>query len=85
MAIGRTLTGIQFHYSRSLSTGLVVSFKNSAVKITPEIISIIRGEIEKRSPVKMGANPTASRQYQPRWASYVIADHTPGGQVSAGR
>jgi len=56
MAIGRTLTGVQFDYSGSLTTGLVVSFKNSATKITPEIITIIRGEIEKRSPVLMGAN-----------------------------
>ena len=56
MAIGRTLTGVQFDYSGSLTTGLVVSFKNSAMKITPEIITIIRGEIEKRSPVLMGAN-----------------------------
>jgi len=56
MAIGRTVTGVQFDYSGSLATGLVVSFKNSAMKITPEIIKIIRGEIEKRSPVLMGAN-----------------------------
>jgi hypothetical protein len=53
---GKTLTGLQFEYSGSLATGLVVSFKGSALKITPEVVKIIRHEITARSPVLMGAN-----------------------------
>ena len=56
MAIGRTVTGVEFDYSGSLATGLMVSFRNSAMKITPEIINIIKDEITSRSPVLMGAN-----------------------------
>jgi hypothetical protein len=56
MAIGRTITGVEFEYSGSLATGLVISFNSSAMKITPEIITVIRNEITKRSPVLMGAN-----------------------------
>jgi hypothetical protein len=51
-----TVTGVQFEYSGSLATGLIVSFENSAMKITPETINIIRDEITRRSPVLMGAN-----------------------------
>jgi len=60
MAMGRTVTGVEFDYSGSLATGIVVSFNNSAMKITPEIITIIRNEIERRSPVFMGANRNRS-------------------------
>jgi len=56
MPIGTTVTGIRFDYSGSLATGLVISFKNSAMKISPETIRIVRNEITKRSPVLMGAN-----------------------------
>ena len=56
MSTGLTITGVRFEYSGSLATGLVVSFKNSAMKITPEIIGVIRKEITRRSPVLMGAN-----------------------------
>lgn len=56
MPLGTTVTGVQFVYSGSLATGLVVAFKNSAKKITPETIRTIRDEITKRSPVLMGAN-----------------------------
>lgn len=56
MPIGTTVTGVRFEYSGSLATGLVVSFRNSAMKITSETIRIIRGEITTRSPVLMGAN-----------------------------
>ena len=51
MPLGTTVTGVQFDYSGSLATGLIVSFKNSAMKITPETVRIIRDEITKRSPV----------------------------------
>jgi len=56
MPLGTTITGVQFDYSGSLATGLIVSFKNSAMKITYQTITIIRNEITKRSPVLMGAN-----------------------------
>ena len=56
MPIGKTVTGVPFDYSGSLDTGIVVSFRNSAMKITPEIITVIRNEITSRSPVLMGAN-----------------------------
>src|ERR1019366_2713132 len=56
MPLGTTVTGVQFDYSGSLATGLIVSFTNSAMKIKPETIRIIRDEITKRSPVLMGAN-----------------------------
>lgn len=56
MPIGTTVTGVRFEYSGSLTTGLIVSFKSSALKITPEVVKIIRHEITTRSPVLMGAN-----------------------------
>ena len=56
MAIGHTLMGKTFEYSGSLATELVVSFKTIQLNIGPNIIAVIRQEIEKRSPVKMGAN-----------------------------
>lgn len=56
MPIGTTVTGVRFEYSGSLATGIIVSFKNSAMKISPETIRVIRNEITKRSPVRMGAN-----------------------------
>jgi hypothetical protein len=56
MAFGKTLTGVQFEYSGSLTTGLLISFSNSAMKISPETVRIIRHEITTRSPVLMGAN-----------------------------
>jgi hypothetical protein len=52
----KTVTGVDFEYTGSLDAGLVVLFQKSALKITPEIIRVIRGEILKRSPVLMGAN-----------------------------
>jgi hypothetical protein len=56
MPMGSTLMGVRFGYSGSLATGLVISFKSSALKITPEIVKIIRHEVTTRSPVLMGAN-----------------------------
>ena len=56
MPIGTSVTGVQFEYSGSLASGLIVSFRKSALKITPEIVRIIRHEITTRSPVLMGAN-----------------------------
>ena len=56
MPISTTVTGVPFKYSGSLATGLIVSFRSSALKITPEVVKIIRHEITTRSPVLMGAN-----------------------------
>ncbi len=56
MSIGKTVTGVPFEYSGSLTTGLIISFQSSAMKISPETVRIIRHEITTRSPVLMGAN-----------------------------
>jgi hypothetical protein len=58
MPTGRTVTGNRFKYSGSLASGLTIIFENSATRMTisPQIISVIRAEITKRSPVLMGAN-----------------------------
>lgn len=56
MPIGTTVTGVQFSYSGSLATGLIVSFTTSILKIKPEVVRIIRHEIATRSPVLMAAN-----------------------------
>ncbi len=48
--------GVRFEYSGSLATGLILSFRNSTLKIAPEVVRIIRHEITTRSPVLMGAN-----------------------------
>ena len=54
MAESKTLQGNHFRYAGSLATGLVVMFNFTVIKISPEIISVIRVEITKRSPVLMG-------------------------------
>ncbi len=56
MPSGKTVTGKLFEYSGSLATGVVVHFEKSTLKIPSRIISIVRNEIETRSPVLMGAN-----------------------------
>jgi hypothetical protein len=56
MSIARTVMGKPFSYSGSLTRGLTVEFDKTDLKISPEIIQIIRDEISTRSPVKMGAN-----------------------------
>ncbi len=56
MPRGNTLMGVHLEYTGSLATGLIVSFRNSALKIPPEVVRIIRHEITSRSPVLMGAN-----------------------------
>ena len=55
MLTGNTIQGSPFQYSGSLEAGLVISFKHAAMRITPEIISVIRSEITKRSPVLLGS------------------------------
>lgn len=55
--IGKTVTGDPFNYSGSLATGLTIFFKPPhKLKIAVETINIIRQEIDKRSPVLMGAS-----------------------------
>ena len=56
MPTARTVSGVPFEYRGSLEAGLVVLFKSSAMKISPDIVRIIRQEITKRSLVLMGAN-----------------------------
>ena len=82
MSSTRTLMGIEFKYSGSLDTGPIVH-KNIDIHISVNIIQMIRGEIERRSPVLMGAcrdNPTRysigetllNNGYSPQNLSYVI-------------
>ena len=82
MLNARTLMGVEFQYSGSLDTGLIIH-KNIDIYISVNIIQMIRGEIEKRSPVLMGAcrdKPTRdsigetllNNGYSPQNLSYVI-------------
>jgi hypothetical protein len=74
--------GVEFQYSGSLDTGLIVH-KNIDIYISRNIIQIIQGEIEKRSPVFMGAcrdkpirdsigETLLNNGYSPQSLSYVI-------------
>ncbi len=57
MAFARTVMGKEFEYCGTLATGITVFFKSGGrKKISPEIIQVIRDEITRRSPVRMGAN-----------------------------
>ena len=67
MSLGTTVTGVRFEYSGSLVSGLIVSFQSSVLKITPEVVKIIRHEITTRSPVLMGANVVGSDGYLPNY------------------
>ena len=82
MSSARTLMGVEFQYSGSLDTGLIVH-KNTDIHISVNIIQMITGEIERRSPVLMGAcrdNPIRdsigetllNNGYSPQNLSYVI-------------
>jgi len=83
MPQAKTVTGVNFFYSGSLNTGLVVH-KGTGVRISVEIIRFIRGEIDRRSPVLMGAcrdNPAkhsvgealvATLGGSPQYLSYVV-------------
>jgi len=55
MPRSRTITGKDFEYSGSLDAGLTVTFRNATLRISREIIRVIRDEITRRSPVLMGA------------------------------
>jgi len=55
MPFGKTVTGKSFEYSGSLANGVVVHHQKSQTKIPLKVIEVIRNEIEKRSPVLMGA------------------------------
>ena len=66
MPTARTVSGVPFEYRGSLEAGLVVLFKSSAMKISPDIVRIIRQEIAKRS---LGDHPKPA-----------IRDHLKTGQ-----
>jgi hypothetical protein len=52
-----TLTGVEFTYTGSLKSGLMVYTRyDSSFHIPLNIIEIIKAEIEAKSPVYMGAN-----------------------------
>ena len=81
----RTVMGTEFEYSGTLAAGITVFFTPPhKKKITPEIIQVIRDEITRRSPVRMGANraplvadsigETLALQYResPQVMSYVL-------------
>jgi len=82
MSSARTLMGVEFQYSGSLDTGLIIH-KNIEIYISKNIIQMIRSEIEKRSPVFMGAcrdkpikdsigEALKNSGYSPQNLSYVI-------------
>lgn len=82
MSSARTLMGVEFQYSGSLDAGLIVH-KNVDIPISVHVVRMIRGEIERKSPVLMGAcrdNPTRNsigetllnKGYSPQMLSYVI-------------
>jgi hypothetical protein len=55
MSFGKTVTGKGFEYSGSLASGLVVHHQRTQTKVPLKVIEVIRKEIDKRSPVLMGA------------------------------
>lgn len=74
--------GIEYQYSGSLETGLIIH-KEIDIRITTDIINLIKSEIVNRSPILMGAcrdNPTKGsigavlemNRYSPQYLSYVI-------------
>ena len=48
--------GRPFGYDGSLDTGLVIHMPKSTMRISADSIAFIRDEIQRRSPVLMGAN-----------------------------
>jgi hypothetical protein len=79
----RTLTGVEFQYTGSLHGGLVIFRTHSTFTSSRSIIDLIRLEIQKRSPVLMGANrdkpnpysignTLLSKGHSPQHLSYVI-------------
>jgi hypothetical protein len=82
MQTARTLMGVEFRFSGSLSTGLVIH-KNVNIRIPHDAIKIIQAEIEEKSPVLMGAcrdnppvksigNALMNNGYSPQFSSYVV-------------
>jgi hypothetical protein len=81
--ISKTLTGIEFQYKGSLSSDLIIYRNNSNFRIKKEIIDFIKLEIQRWSPVLMGAcrdrpcknsiGETLKLKHQtPQYSSYVI-------------
>jgi hypothetical protein len=82
MLNAKTLMGKEFKYTGSLEKGLIIH-KKVEIHIPLKIIQIIRNEIERRSPVLMGAcrdNPIKDsigetllkHKLSPQNLSYVI-------------
>ena len=79
----KTLTGVKFEYSGSLKAGLVIYKGDYSIPISKTIIDIIKLEIQRRSPVLMGANrdkpikysigeSLRNQRHSPQNLSYVI-------------
>jgi len=80
----KTLTGIKYDFTGSLSSGLVIYKKNYSVPISKQMIDIIRKEIQTNSPILMGANRDKPNTYSighvlknieggnPQFLSYVV-------------
>lgn len=56
MKKAQTVRGVPFKYEGSLQDGLTILFKTTTLKISTNLIQVIRREISSRSPVRMGAN-----------------------------
>ena len=80
---GKTLTGVNYKYNGSLEDGLEVYKGSPSFKVSKELIDLIKSEIERKSPVLMGAcrdnpNPYSigrfllDKGYSPQNLSYVI-------------
>jgi len=80
---GQTLTGVIYKYNGSLDDGLEVFKGSPSFKVSKELIDLIKSEIERNSPVLMGAcrdnpNPYSigrfllDKGYSPQNLSYVI-------------
>jgi hypothetical protein len=80
---GKTLTGVNYRYNGSLEDGLEVFKGSPSFKVSKELIDLIKSEIERKSPVLMGAcrdnpNPYSigrfllDEGYSPQNLSYVI-------------
>lgn len=80
---GKTLTGVIYKYNGSLDDGLEVFKGSPSFKVSKELIDLIKSEIERKSPVLMGAcrdnpNPYSigrfllDKGHSPQNLSYVI-------------
>lgn len=59
----KTITGVEFQYTGSLSSGLTIYMRNYTIQISKTIIDLIKSEILSNSPVLMGANRDKPNKY----------------------